>query len=130
MREAVASFADGLATVSSVRVTAAASAHTAIAFALLLVSSALTMAMVGLPIDWVACLLVLGAVGVGFLLPSPPAHAGTYHFFASQALVVAGAAEAEAAFAFALVAHTSQLAVVALAGLASLVGLDWSRAQR
>ncbi len=122
---ALSSFADGLATVSSPRTAALALAYTVGAFVLLAAAMALTLQMVGLPADPMACVFVLGMIGIGFMIPSAPTNAGNYHYFASHALVLAGVAGEDRAFAFAVVAHGAQVAVVTGLGLLSLIGLDW-----
>jgi len=127
---ALVAFADGLATISSLRVGLLAGLYTLGSFALLWLSMVLVTVMLGLEVGGMACVFVLGAVGVGFMIPSPPTHAGTFHYFAAQALILAGAAEAEAAFAFALVAHATQVAVVGIFGAACLAGLDWRLGRR
>jgi glycosyltransferase 2 family protein len=121
----LSSFADGLATVSSPRVAALALGYTVVSFALLAGAMLLTLAMLGLPADPLACVFVLGMIGIGFMIPAAPTNAGNYHYFAAQALVLSGLAGEEPAFAFALVAHGAQVAVVTLLGLLSLIGLDW-----
>lgn len=126
-RSALASFADGLATVSSVRVAVVGMLLTAASFALLALSMFLTLRMLGLDGDWMTCVFVLGMIGIGFMIPSAPTNAGNYHYFASQALVMSGVAGADPAFAFALVAHFAQVAVITVAGLVSLIGVDWRR---
>ena len=122
---ALSSFADGLATVSSPRTAALALAWTLGSFVLLALAMLLTLRMLGLPADPMACVFVLGMIGIGFMIPSAPTNAGNYHYFAAQALVLSGLATGDPAFAFAVVAHGSQVAVVTVLGLLSLVGLDW-----
>ncbi len=127
---ALSGFADGLATASSPRAAALALAYTLASFALLALSMLLTLQMLGLQPDPWACIFVLGMIGIGFMIPAAPTNAGNYHYFATQALVLSGLTTEEPAFAFAVVAHGTQVAVVTVLGLASLVGLDWSPGAR
>jgi len=118
-------FAAGLGTVSRPRRFLAASAWTAGTFVLASFALVLCMQAVGVEGDVGHALFVLGLLGIGFAIPSPPTHAGTYHFFAAQALQLSGVAEPETAVAFALLAHALQVVTVSVLGLASTVGLDW-----
>ena len=126
---ALQQFAAGLATASSPRRFAAACAWTAAAFALTGGALVLCMRAVGVPGGLPHAVFVLGTLGIGFAIPSPPTHAGTYHFFAAQALQLSGAAGPEQALSFAVLAHGLQVAVVSGMGLLSTIGLDWRRAR-
>lgn len=123
--DALSAFADGLATASSPRAAALALLYTIASFALLALSMLLTLQMLGLDPDPMACVFVLGMIGIGFMIPAAPTNAGNYHYFATQALVLGGLATQEPAFAFALIAHGTQVAVVTVLGLLSLIGLGW-----
>ena len=102
-----------------------ATGWTVVAFSLMGVVLWLCLHAVGVGGSAADSVFVMGMLGVGFAIPSPPTHAGTYHFFAVQAVVLTGLASNEAAFSFAVVAHALQVAVVTLCGLASTVGTDW-----
>jgi len=123
-------FADGLAAISSLRRAATALGYSLASFALLAAAMMLAMATVNLEASLPTALLVIGMVGIALVLPGPPTHLGSYHFFAAQALIIAGAADQETAFAFAVIAHLAQVAVVGVLGAISLIGLDWRPASK
>ena len=118
-------FAAGLATVSSPHRALPAVGWTAMVF--LLAGGELTLCMwaVGVEGTLFHAIFVLGMLGIGFAIPSPPTHAGTYHFFAAQALQLSGVATPEQALAFAVLAHAFQVGTVSVFGLLSTIGLDW-----
>jgi len=118
-------FAEGLSAVSSLRRLAAASAHATVSFLFLVGTTWCCLEMVGIDADVRTCLFAMGLIGVSFMIPAPPTNAGNMHFFATVAVVLAGAADLERAFAFAVVTHLSQVVSVSAAGILSLVGLDW-----
>ncbi len=120
-------FAAGLATMTHPRAFLVASAYTLVSFALLAAALLLCMEIVGVSAGLSHCVFVMGMIGIGFTIPAPPTAAGNYHFFASQALLLAGVAGPDAAFAFALVAHITQVLANSAGGLISLVGLDWRK---
>ena len=120
-------FAAGLATMSRPRAFLLASAYTAVSFALLAVALVLCMRVVQIPGTLTDAVFVMGMIGIGFMIPAPPTAAGNYHWFASQALILAAVAEPDAAFAFALVAHITQVVANSAGGVVSLVGLDWKK---
>jgi len=124
---AVLSFAEGMSTVSSARRALVAMLYSVGSFAFLLSAVYMTMLMVNLEGDFATCMFVIGMIGIGFMIPSAPTNAGNFHFFAAQALLLSGTAEADVAFSFALISHISQVAVVTIAGAASLIGLDWRK---
>jgi len=126
-RGVVGQFADGLATVASVKRGGLALVCSVGAFGFLASAAYMTLLMLNLDGSLAVSLFVIGMVGIGFMIPSPPTNAGSFHFFAAQALLLSGAAAADAAFSFALISHISQVAVVTLTGALSLVGLDWKR---
>jgi len=120
-------FAAGLATMSRPRAFLAASGYTAASFALLAVALLLCMEMVHVPGGVEHTVFVMGMIGIGFTIPAPPTGAGNYHWFASQALLLTGVAEPEAAFGFALIAHITQVIANSAGGLLSLIGLRWNK---
>lgn len=120
-------FAAGLATMSRPRAFVVASAYTAVSFALLAVALVLCMNVVQIDGSVMDAVFVMGMIGIGFMIPAPPTAAGNYHWFASQALLLAGVVDADAAFAFALVAHITQVIANSAGGLVSLIGLDWKK---
>jgi len=125
--QALGTFAAGLATLTSLRAFTAAVCWTALSFGLLAAAFMLTMHMLRIQPDALSCVFLMGMLGIGFMLPAPPTAVGNFHFFAVQALVLAGSADEDAALSFALVAHGSQVAVVTAGGLLSLPGLGWRR---
>lgn len=120
-------FAGGFGTISSPRRFALALMWGLGSFLFLLAAVYMTMAMVNIESGLVLCLWTMGMTGVGFMIPSAPTNAGNFHYFASSALILVGAAEPEVAFSFALISHISQVVVVSLMGAVSLHGLDWRR---
>jgi uncharacterized protein (TIRG00374 family) len=58
----------------------------------------------GWSLPWYAPVVVLGFVTFGIAIPASPGHVGTYHFFASAAMLALGRTKEEAA-SFALVGH-------------------------
>ncbi len=120
-------FASGLATMSRPRAFLAACGYTAASFAMLAVALVWCMDMVHIDGSYQHTVFIMGMIGIGFTLPSPPTGAGNYHWFASQALLLAGLAEPEAAFSFALIAHLTQVIANSAGGLLSLIGLDWKK---
>lgn len=127
VRDALVHFAQGLATVSSVRRALASLALTLAAFAFLACAVYMTLVMVHLEGRVETSLFVIGMIGIGFMIPSAPTNVGNFHFFATQALVMTGIADVDRAFSFALISHISQVAVVTVAGALSLVGLNWKQ---
>ena len=125
--EAIGNFARGLSTVSSARRAFTALIFSLISFSLLAGVVYLTLLMVNLEGDVMTCLFVIGMIGIGFMIPAPPTSAGNFHFFAKEALVLAGVAAEAPALSFAIVAHISQVAIVTLVGVVSLIGLDWRK---
>jgi uncharacterized protein (TIRG00374 family) len=128
--DAALHFAAGLATMSRPRAFLAASGYTAASFVLLAVALLLCLEMVHVEGGLEHTVFVMGMIGIGFTIPAPPTGAGNYHWFASQALLLAGVAGQEEAFAFALVAHLTQVIANSAGGLVSLVGLRWKREAR
>jgi len=124
---AMLGFAGGFGTISSPSRFALALLWGVASFVFLLAAVYMTMEMVGVEGDLILCLWTMGVTGVGFMIPSAPTNAGNFHYFASSALILVGAAEPEVAFSFALISHISQVVVVSLMGAASLHGLDWRR---
>ncbi len=120
-------FAAGLATMSRPRAFLAACGYTAASFALLAVALLLCMELVHVPGGLEHTVFVMGMIGIGFTIPAPPTGAGHYHWFASQALLLTGIAEPEAAFGFALIAHLTQVVANSAGGLLSLIGLRWKK---
>lgn len=125
--EAIGNFAQGLSTVSSARRALTALLFSLISFSLLAAVVYLTLLMVNLEGNVMTCLFVIGMIGIGFMIPAPPTSAGNFHFFAKEALVLAGVAAEAPALSFAIVAHISQVAIVTLVGVVSLIGLDWRK---
>ena len=124
---AITTFADGLATISSPRRALLALIYSLFSFALLAAAMMLAMEAVNLEGSPLVALFVIGMVGIALALPAPPTHLGSFHFFAAQALTLAAVADPEVAFAFAVIAHSSQVVVVGLLGVVSLIGLQWRR---
>ncbi len=120
-------FAAGLATMSRPRAFLAAMAYTAGSFALLAVALLLCMEIVHVPGGLEHTVFVMGMLGIGFMIPAPPTGAGNYHWFATQALLLTGLADPEAAFGFALIAHITQVVANSSGGVLSLIGLDWRK---
>jgi uncharacterized protein (TIRG00374 family) len=120
-------FAAGLATMSRPRAFLAAMAYTAGSFALLAVALLLCMEIVHVQGGLEHTVFVMGMLGIGFMIPAPPTGAGNYHWFATQALLLTGLADPEAAFGFALIAHITQVVANSSGGVLSLIGLDWRK---
>ena len=123
-------FAHGLSTLTSVRRVAHALLHSITSSACLVVTVWCIMRMVGLTGSLANALFVVGMIGAGSILPSPPTNAGTHHFFASLALTLPSAASEDVAFSFSLISHASEVLLVAVVGAVCIIGLDWRKAKR
>ncbi len=123
-------FAHGLSTLTSARRIARALGHSITSSGCLVVTVWCIMRMVGLQGTLINALFVVGMIGAGSILPSPPTNAGTHHFFASLALTLPSAATEDVAFSFSLISHASEVLLVAVVGAVCLIGLDWRKAKR
>ncbi|MEM9489450.1 MAG: lysylphosphatidylglycerol synthase transmembrane domain-containing protein [Myxococcota bacterium] len=62
----------------------------------------------GIDLPWYAPIVVLASLSLGLAMPSTPGNVGTFHFFASSALIALGTPETQA-LSFAIVAHAMAL---------------------
>ena len=81
-----------------------------------------------LQVPWFAPGVVLGFLAFGLAIPSTPGHVGTFHFFASSAVVFLGVADTQAV-SFALVYHAVAVIPLTVLGL-PLLFREYSRLQQ
>jgi glycosyltransferase 2 family protein len=120
-------FAAGVATLASFKRFMLGALWMVISSLFLLFSAVLTLKMFGIEGSFYHCLFIWGMTGLGLAIPSAPTNAGSFHFFATKAILFLGLASAEAAFSFALISHISQVLVITVLGLISMPGLEVKR---
>jgi glycosyltransferase 2 family protein len=116
-----ATFAEGLAALQSPAAVVAVMALTLLFWLLVLVIVAIWLWALGILLPWYTPVVVLAFLSFGLALPSTPGHIGTYHFFASAALLAVGATEPEAA-SFAVLGHALSVVPFTLLALPLLLG--------
>jgi glycosyltransferase 2 family protein len=128
--DVVLEFAHGLATLTSLRRFAHASAHTLGASLSLVIAVWSIFRMLGVAGSLLNACFVVGMIGAGAILPSAPTNAGTHHYFASLALTLPAAADPDVAFSFSLISHGVEAILSSLVGAVCMIGLDWRRARK
>lgn len=125
----VLEFAHGLATLTTVRRFVHASGHTVVASLALVAAVWSIFRMLGIPGSILNAAFAVGLIGAGSVLPSAPTNAGTHHYFASLALTLPAAANADVAFSFSLISHAVEVVLASVLGAVCLIGLDWRMAR-
>lgn len=103
----VRSFSAGFASLASSKALLGVLLLTAGSWATMCVNVWLTMQALSLSLPWFASLAVIVFVAFGTALPSSPAFVGSYHWFASSALVLLFSVDPTTALSFAIVLHAA-----------------------